>query len=167
MRKKLKHGVHSSGFSLMIAILLCQTAAFAVPQPGQPGDFGVGAMFGAPTGLSLKYWFTESMAVDGALAWHFGDDDRFQIHADHLWHIPIPGWNVPNGRLPVYIGAGLRVIAGDHSEAGIRIPLGLSYLVANAPVEVFAEIVPIVEFAPETSGELDGAVGIRYYFKTK
>jgi len=61
--------------------------------------------------------------------------------------------------------AGLRVLAGDHPEAGLRIPLGLSYLLSQAPVEIFAEIVPVVEFAPDTSGEVDGAIGVRYYFK--
>ena len=138
----------------------------AAPQPGQPGDFGLGAMFGAPTGITAKYWYSGQAAIDAGLAWHFGGDARFQMHADHLWHISVPQWNVPNGRLPFYVGAGLRVLAGDHPQAGIRIPLGLSYLITNAPVEVFAEIVPVVEFAPDTAGDLDGAIGVRYYFKT-
>src|SRR5262245_26961535 len=102
--------------------------AMAAAEPGAPGDFGVGAIFGAPTGLSAKYWYSNDMAIDGAVAWHFGDDDRFQIHADHLWHVSVAGLNVPNGRLPLYLGLGLRVLAGDHSQAGIRIPLGASYL---------------------------------------
>src|SRR5882672_5942427 len=76
--------------------------ALAAPEPGAPGDFGLGAMFGAPTGLSMKYWYSSSAALDGGLAWHFGDDDRFQIHADHLWHIPVAALAVPNGRLPFY-----------------------------------------------------------------
>jgi hypothetical protein len=151
---------------LIFTGVVCSPNALAVPQPGQPGDFGLGAMFGAPTGLSLKYWLNNTSAMDGGLAWHFGDDARFQVHSDYLWHINVPNWDVPNGRLPVYVGAGLRVLAGDHPEAGIRIPVGLSYLVAKAPVEVFAEIVPVVEFAPDTSGELDGAIGVRFYFKT-
>ena len=61
----------------------------------------------------------------------------------------------------------MRVLAGDHSEAGIRIPLGITYLVHTAPLEVFAEIVPVVRFAPDTAGDVDGAVGVRYYFKTR
>ncbi len=166
MRARTKRWVLTVVVSVMVPMTLIIPVTCAVPQPGQAGDFGLGAMFGAPTGLSMKYWFTESTALDGALAWHFGDDQRLQIHADHLWHIPVPSWNVPNGRLPVYVGAGLRVIAGDHPEAGVRIPLGLAYLAAKAPIEVFAEIVPVVEFAPDTSGELDGAIGVRYYFKT-
>jgi hypothetical protein len=166
MRSPMKRRLLMLLSSVVLSGILTGQKALAVAQPGQPGDFGLGAMFGAPTGLSVKYWVGNTTALDGGMAWHFGDDARFQIHADHLWHINVPSMNVPNGRLPVYVGAGLRVLAGDHPEAGIRIPVGLSYLVANAPVEVFAEIVPIVEFAPDSSGELDGAVGVRYYFKT-
>ena len=150
----------------LLLILFLLPIAFVQAAP-QPGDFGVGAILGAPTGLSLKYWYTDSAAIDGALAWHFGDDDRFQIHADHLWHVTIPGLTIPDGRMPLYFGLGLRVLAGDHSEAGVRIPLGLSYLLDKAPVEFFAEIAPVVEFAPDTAGDVEGGVGIRYYFKTR
>src|SRR5207302_5616557 len=85
---------------LMLTGVLSSSNALAVPQPGQTRDFGLGGMFGAPTGLSVKYWLTDTTALDGGLAWHFGDDARFQIHTDHLWHINVPNWNVPNGRLP-------------------------------------------------------------------
>jgi hypothetical protein len=146
-------------------VLFGMTGRASAALVGQANDFGIGGILGAPTGLSLKYWFTDRTAVDGALAWHFGDDSRLQIHADHLWHIRIPQWHVPHGQLPVYVGVGMRVIAGDDSEAGVRIPLGLSYLMNEAPVEIFAEIVPVIEFAPDTEGELDGAIGVRYYFK--
>src|SRR5262249_34842586 len=101
---------------LMFVAVLMQSTSWADPQPGKPRDFGVGAMLGAPTGLSLKYWLTETAAMDGGLAWHFGDDARFQIHSDYLYHIFVPNWQVPGGRLPVYVGAGLRVLAGDHPE---------------------------------------------------
>jgi len=45
-----------SGFSPMNRV-------FAAAQPGAPGDFGVGAMFGAPTGLSMKYWYSNTSAM--------------------------------------------------------------------------------------------------------
>ncbi|OGR93020.1 MAG: hypothetical protein A2992_04585 [Elusimicrobia bacterium RIFCSPLOWO2_01_FULL_59_12] len=146
-------------------VLALASSAGAAKQPGEPRDFGVGAIFGSPTGLSMKYWLTDVSAVDAAMAWHFGDDDRFQIHSDYLWHITLPSLKVAEGRLPAYVGVGLRVLAGNDSEAGVRIPLGMSYLVERAPLELFAEIVPVVEFAPDTEGEIDGGVGIRFYFK--
>ena len=134
-------------------------------EAGRPRGFGAGAIIGSPTGLSMKYWLTDMTAIDGALAWHFGDDDRFQIHADHLWHIFVNDLHVPDARLPLYFGVGLRVLAGNHPEAGVRIPLGLSYLANRVPVEVFAEIAPVVEFAPDTDGSVEGGIGVRFYFR--
>lgn len=158
-----KFSTHLLGIGLAAVI---SGSTLAAVQPGSPGDLGIGAVLGEPTGLTGKYWLSSKTAIDAAMAWHFGDDDRFQIHADHLWHIDVPALGIPGGKLPFYIGGGLRVIAGNRSEAGFRIPLGLSWLAEQAPVEVFAEIVPVIEFAPDTEGQLDGGVGIRYYFKT-
>jgi hypothetical protein len=153
--------------SVLGALLFCGANAQAAgdPQPGHPHDLGVGVVLGAPTGLTAKYWMTDMLAFDGAVAWHFGDDDRFQIHSDALWHFMVPNLTVPEGTLPLYVGMGLRVLAGDHSEAGIRIPFGVSYLLAHAPLEFFAEIAPVVEFAPDTDAGVDGGVGLRFYFK--
>ena len=57
------------------------------------------------------------------------------------------------------------MIAGDRSQAGLRLPLGLSYLM-NQTYRIFAEIVPVVRFAPDTGGDVDGGIGVRYYFLT-
>jgi hypothetical protein len=156
----------SSRLSLFFAALLPMVIFSPVEgaQPGKTGDLGLGVILGSPTGLSGKYWLTPKTAVDGALAWHFGRDDRLQIHSDFLWHIPIRQLEVPNGEMPGYVGAGLRVITGNRSEAGLRIPLGLAYLFRPAPLEFFLEIVPVMEFAPDTDAELDAGIGVRYYF---
>jgi hypothetical protein len=105
------------------------------------------------------------LAIDAAAAWHFGDDDRFQIHSDALWHFLAPNLKIPEGMLTPYLGLGLRVLAGDHSQAGIRIPLGVSYLFGSAPLEAFAELAPVAEFAPDSGLDIDGGVGLRFYFK--
>lgn len=149
----------------VLCTVLFAGVTHADPQPGQPGDFGLGAIIGEPTGLTAKYWYSPRVAIDGGVAWHFGGEDRIQIHADHLWHIPLSALQVPNGSMPLYVGGGLRVIAGDNSEAGFRIPLGTSFLFSQVPVELFGEIVPVVEFAPDTEAELDFGIGVRYYFK--
>lgn len=150
---------------LAMVFLLSAVSASRAAQAGQSRDFGAGVILGAPTGLSAKFWMTEVAAVDGALAWHFGDDDRLQLHVDHLWHMYFSGIQVPDAKLPLYAGLGLRVLAGHHSEAGLRIPLGVSYLSEHAPVEIFAELVPVMDFAPDTEADIEGGVGIRYYFK--
>jgi len=133
--------------------------------PGQAGDFGLGAVFGSPTGLTGKYWLSDARALDGSVAWKFGDEDQLELTVDHLWHMKLPTPSF-SGKLSYYVGAGMRVLAGEDAEAGLRIPLGLSCALPSVPLEVFAELAPVVRFAPDTGADLDGGVGIRYYFTT-
>src|SRR5262249_20608456 len=94
------------------------SVSMADVQAGRAGDVGLGAILGSPTGLSFKYWMSQMTAIDAAAAWHFGDEDRFQFHADHLWHIDINRLSIPDSRLPVYVGVGGRVLTGHDAEVG-------------------------------------------------
>jgi hypothetical protein len=130
------------------------------------GKLGAGIIIGEPTGASLKYWLNDTMAIDGALGWSFHDDSDFYLHSDVLWHnfdlIP-----VSRGRMPVYFGVGGLVRFRDNNQdnqVGIRVPVGVSYMFDNAPVDVFVEIGPALDVAPDVQGEITGGVGIRYWF---
>ncbi len=130
------------------------------------GKFGAGIIIGEPTGASLKYWLNDTLAIDGAAGWSLHDHTDFYLHSDLLWHkldlIP-----VPRGRLAGYVGAGGLVrFRNDHynNEFGVRVPVGVSYMFDNAPVDVFAEIAPALDVAPDARGEITGGIGIRYWF---
>lgn len=127
--------------------------------------FEAGAIFGEPTGLSLKYWTSETMAIDGGLGWSFKDDTDFHVHSDLLWH-NFEWLKVPEGQLPVYFGVGARAKFRDHRDdlVGIRFPIGLNYLFANAPVSVFVEVAPVLDVAPSTRGGITAGIGARYRF---
>jgi hypothetical protein len=155
----------TAALGILLWTPLTSFAAAGRTHPGQANDFGIGAIIGSPTGLTAKYWYNRHNAVDATLGWNFSGPDQVQINADHLWHVELESLKVPQGRLPAYVGIGLRVLAGNDSEAGIRIPLGLSYLFAYIPLEAFAEIAPVVKFAPDTGGDVDGGIGLRFYFK--
>jgi len=127
---------------------------------------GAGVIVGEPTGGSLKYWLNDSMAIDGAVGWSSHDNTDLYVHSDVLWHnfdlIP-----VSKGRLPVYFGAGGLVRFRDNNkdnQAGVRAPVGLSYMFENTPVDIFAEIGPALDVTPHTRGEVTGGIGIRYWF---
>jgi hypothetical protein len=130
------------------------------------GSFGLGPMVGEPTGLTMKFWFSERSAVDGGLGWSFVDPDGFQLHADYLYHA-VDLFRSESGELPLYFGVGGRAKFVDHGDnrAGIRGPIGLSYLIPNARIEVFAEVAPILDFAPTTTLEWNGGVGLRFYLR--
>ena len=61
----------------------------------------------------------------------------------------------------IYSGA---IIEHD-SRIGIRIPVGLAYLVESEPLDVFVEIVPLLDLAPDTEFDLNASVGARYFFR--
>ncbi|MBP9128267.1 MAG: hypothetical protein KBG07_05800 [Elusimicrobia bacterium] len=150
---------------LVLVLGIAGIGRTASPQPGEARDFGVGVILGDPTGLSAKYWLTHKRAVDMALAWDLsGSDDRLEIHADHLWHFDLDISRM-QGRLPLYVGLGGRVLTGHDARVGVRVPLGISYMFPRIPIELFGEITPLLDFTPDTDTSVNGGAGIRFYFK--
>jgi len=146
-------------------ILLCciPCILFAANISGPAGGFGLGIMLGEPTGISLKSWLSKTNAWDGGIAWGFGEGGALYIHGDYLWHkfnfIP-----VDEGNLPLYYGIGGRVLFADKSHLGVRGVVGLDYMFARAPVDIFLEIAPIFDLIPGTDFTVNGAIGVRYFF---
>lgn len=132
--------------------------------------FGLGVIVGEPTGLSLKYWLDKEHAIDGAAAWSFAENDSFQLHADYLIH----DYELLNSDdLPFYYGLGARLKFKDdegsgrnRNEAifGIRAPLGITYLFEDAPLDLFFELVPILDLSPDVELDINAAIGLRFYF---
>jgi hypothetical protein len=127
---------------------------------GSAQDFGVGTMLGQPIGATAKYWLSSTLAVDGAMGYHF--NNNFDMHADMLWHT-FSSFNISSGRMPFYGGVGGRVLFGDDSQFGFRLPLGVSFLPSTDPLEFFAEVAPVIKVAPDLDADIDGVVGIRLY----
>ncbi|MFQ5640590.1 MAG: hypothetical protein ACE5IR_21625 [bacterium] len=131
----------------------------------QGRGFGLGIILGEPTGISAKQWLSPSRAFDFALAWSLEGSDSFIIHADYLKHT-FRLIKVEKGRLPFYYGIGGRIKFDDHDDTavGVRIPIGLTYLFAHVTLDLFVEIVPILQIYPDTDFRLNGALGLRYFF---
>lgn len=137
--------------------------AFSQADTGNGGNFGLGVMVGEPTGVSVKSWNNSRSAFAIGAAWSFsGPREAVHLHADYLLH----SWfnNVEHGQLAFYYGLGARVVFSNDAEAGIRIPLGLNYVLEDGPFDLFVEAVPILNLTPDTDFAGNGAVGIRYYF---
>ncbi len=154
-------------FKLAIAVLLlAATSANALEQD----DFGIGVIVGEPTGLSLKYWLDGERAIDAAAAESFSENDSFQLHGDYLIHdYDLFGAD----DLPFYYGLGARLKLKDsdgsgrnrrHDIFGIRIPLGVTYIFDDAPIDLFFELVPVLDLSPEVELDIGAAVGLRFYF---
>ncbi len=149
-------------------VLLALVAAAAV---AEPSGFGLGIIIGEPTGLSAKAWLSGNTAVDAAAAWSVwgGDHQAVHVHADFLVH-SFELLNVDPGDLPLYYGVGGRIkLAGHENDQemriGVRVPLGISYLFDSAPVDIFFEIVPLLDIVPSTTFGWNAGIGARYYFR--
>ena len=63
----------------------------------------------------------------------------------------------------LYYGIGGRVIFQDDPRFGARIPIGLDYQFTSAPIDIFLELVPILDLAPSTNFNLGGGIGVRFW----
>jgi hypothetical protein len=147
-------------FFLIGSLLLAGYAQAVTSRVGTAQDLGVGFALGQPMGATGKYWLSSTTAVDAFAGYHF--NSNFDMHADYLWH-SFSSFNVASGRLPFYVGLGGRVNFGDDSHFGARFPIGLSYLHPTEPIELFAEVAPVVKLLKDIGADVDGQLGIRVY----
>lgn len=124
---------------------------------------GLGIIVGEPTGISMKAWTGNRTAVDGAVAWSLKNGDVLHLHANYLLH-NFSLIEVTEGKLPFYYGIGGRILLEHDPRIGIRIPVGLSYLFEKSPLDLFIEVVPLLDLLPKTEIDFNGAVGLRYIF---
>jgi hypothetical protein len=165
-----KHQRESGRKTVKIPHLILLTLILCMSTPAIAGNFGLGIIVGEPTGLSFKAWTGNTAAIDGGAAWSLGENYTFHLHVDYLLH-NFELISVEKGRLPLYYGIGGRIKlrdedrrGDDDDHIGIRIPVGLEYLFERTPLDIFIEIVPILDLAPDTDLDFNGAIGIRYWF---
>ncbi len=146
--------------SIVIFILLFSCAST------YGGNFGLGVILGEPTGICFKNWTSGSGAIDGAMAWSLGKHGSLHLHADYLLH-NFSTIKVNRGQMPFYIGIGGRIKFIDDNkddQVGVRIPIGLAYIFPTVSLDIFMEIVPILDLLPDSELDWNGAIGIRYFF---
>lgn len=131
----------------------------------EPMRIGAGVIVGEPTGPTAKFWLTDTLAIDGTLGWSLRDDDNVYLNADILWHnydlIP-----VSRGKTAVYYGVGpsIEFRHDEDNRFGVRAPVGVSYTFDDKPLDVFLEVAPILDVAPELRGDFNVGIGVRYWF---
>ena len=125
------------------------------------GKFGLGIILGEPTGISAKVKVSSTTAFDGAIAWSFVNEGALHIHADLLLHTS----DLISKVLPIYYGIGGRIkFRKDETRLGIRIPIGIVYDIPFIRIDLFGEIVPLLNLNPSTNFTMNAAVGGRFCF---
>lgn len=150
-----------------------------VRRTGLHRPLGLGLLIGEPTGPTFKLWLPENRALDGGIA--FSLRSFFLVYVDYLFHFP-QGLGTSGefiSQLEPYVGAGAVIFistqtgrtdsalftqSGDTKAFGLRIPLGVEWMIPKAPVGLYVELVPGVGFIPSTFAFFQGGVGARFYF---
>ncbi len=148
---------------ILLLLIITVFIAVSANAQGTQGSKGLGAIIGDPTGVSAALWTSSSNAFSAGAAWYLVDDSSLHLHVDYLFY-RFDILDVTKGDLPVYFGLGGRVRFDNEDKFGVRFPLGIAYHFENDPLELFLEIVPVLDLIPGTGITGNSGIGIRYYF---
>ena len=142
--------------TLLICSLLFAGTVFA---QSPAGNVGIGGQLGEPSGLTVKVYQEPDFAYEILAAWDL--DDFFFLNAHALFERP-----VPNAPLRFYMGPGVLVGIRENASdgdfvIGVSGEFGLNYFVDR--FEVFLHLTPRLGVIPDTSGDVGGGLGLRYY----
>jgi hypothetical protein len=159
---------------IFIIILLSSTGLKSFSPNGK--DFGFGIMIGDPTGLTAKIWTQK----DRALVFSLGNSylGNLRLGVDYLWHFNAFNSNIVN----LYAGPGMAIGFGESGGwwyqdknrkwyrsnndigLGVRGVFGINIVPKRSPIEIFGEIGVMVGVLPGTYANVEGDIGIRFYF---
>jgi hypothetical protein len=173
--------------TVVVAVLLVAGGARTAhaTDVGYSRTFGLGIVLGDPTGLSAKFWVGPTNSIDAGLGFFgYGFNDRCwtdasgthcdsygyhdgTLNMDYLWQS-----NIVRGtaQLDWHIGAGGRAVwyggcNGDCFALAARMPVGLDLMFTNPSfLEVFFELAPAFYIVPGFDFEIEGGLGVRFYF---
>jgi hypothetical protein len=169
--------------------LFTASASDARPRPGghlggrrfeSNKTFGLGLELGAPTGVTGKYFLSSDRALDFGVGdiYNYFDRSGLHIYADYLFH-PVSLLATETFELPFYVGIGGRYwrfdddrpngITYSASALGIRVPIGVAFDFNNVPLDIFLQVVPVLDFysgyvVHDVYLDFDTSLGIRYWF---
>lgn len=136
------------------------------------GSLGIGAHIGGGynNGVSAKYWLDTENAIDAALSFASGDYEYTYFHADYLVH-RFGLVNVEDGKIPLHFGLGVFTESSGMYDSetmstnGLRLPVGFSYLLKDAPLDLYMEVAPTIAGGDYSGFYIAGSFGFRYYFE--
>jgi len=148
-------------YCVMLLIILLSTNAFAMERK----KIGIGVIAGDPTGITSKLLIDTNSAIDAGIGWKTSGDNELHIYGDYLYYW-YDVFEVKQGMLPLYFGGGIRFINREDNDdkLGIRMPIGIEYIFENVLLRAFLEMVPVLNFTPNTDFDLDAGIGIRLFF---
>ncbi len=164
----------SYGPLILFATLFIARGTFAAPSSSE--SFGLGVIFGSPTALTLKSYLQSDRALDFGFGYSWNhsvvlySDYLFEFkHAFHSSNKTVNEWApyVGVGALVGFYDSGHKAVINNNSTSAVfamRIPLGIDWRIPKSPVELFLELVPLIDLIPGLDGDFEGGVGVRVFF---
>lgn len=143
--------------------LLCALFLWTAPVLAQraPGQIGIGAQIGDPSGVSIIKYNPRAYSYDFLAAWDNDDFIFLNVHLLREEHLNSRNWHVfygPGGFVGFYDNH-----PDDDVVAGISGRLGLGYIFDRW--ELYAQLTPRFSLTPATDGEMGGGLGVRFYLR--
>lgn len=156
---------------LVFALVLLATSAASAKNPGRGGK-GLGVAIGDPSGLNFKAFLSSGFALDATLGLGFIGGRHLALNLGVVWQKPLG--NLGGAPVDWYYGVGgkLGIYDDDHDDKhdrdrvrlGARAPLGVSVIFKKVPMDLFLEIAAGLWIVDEVDLDLDGAIGVRFWF---
>lgn len=136
----------------------------------QSYDAALGLRLGFPTGLTGKFFISETDAIEGLLFFDFRNDVQ-SIGITGLYERHADPFNIPELLLFYGIGGGLGVWTHDgENSGGLAVGLdaivGIEYNIPEVPINVSLDIKPNLQLIPNVGfGNINAALSVRYIIK--
>lgn len=145
---------------LTLAIIAGFAIAVDIRAQDRQGNFGIGLQAGDPSGITFRLYPAPRFSYDFLVAWDL--DNIFFLNVHGFWERPIP-----DSRLRYFLGPGGlfgvdKLDGGNDVVLGISATVGLNFYVER--FEVFLQATPKLNVVPNRKGDVDGGVGLRFYF---
>ncbi|MEX0929933.1 MAG: hypothetical protein WDZ53_11035 [Balneolales bacterium] len=131
----------------------------------QDKNVGIGVAIGDYTGFSYKFRFTPQYAINGAVTAIISENNsQLYAHWDFLIHRS-DFVEVGDGDLDLFYGFGFFVEFNElfDNGSGLRVPVGIEYMLENRELGVFIEAAPTARITTASELRFRGAIGFRYY----
>jgi len=149
---------------LILAVLVFVAGSTATPSTAR-ADIGIGIFLVQPTGLDLKLGLGARSGLDIVIG---VENINNEVSYGHVTYLLTPF--IAHGSdviVPFRIGIGgaLFGLVEDNIGAKLRVPLELGFRFRRTPLEIYGEIAFCITFFNSNADfELDGGIGLRFYF---
>ena len=168
--------------SLAAATPMLPLAGAPKSLPPAVSGIGIGVQVGSPTALTIKFGGAQEdgfvLGVGAGFRYYGAFNGSLSIHGDYIKHLATLA-NTGQVALTFYAGIGVWLtMFGDgygyfnsryyysstYFGLGVRVPLGLSLTVAQAPIELYLEADPALFVFPGIDVGVGASLGFRVHF---